>query len=218
MKNAIKLMVFVMTLSFLFSPVLSLEPEERFRIDITFYSNESKVSVNDVSIVESRQISAFSKNANYKLSFEDKNSKPLEEYYQNVGFEVFNETFGGGSGENSYIDDQTRYVLYTEYFEKANNLSIYENNRRLTEINLKKEICGDTPCHEFCRDSVNQSKLNSCQSYERVTGDNQDETGKEKIPNSFDEIKLIIPAALIVMLSLIIYYRKKGNDRINSKF
>ncbi len=223
MRIETKLMPSLLILMLLSAPALSLEAEERVKLDVTFYSNESDVSVDNVSIVESRQISAFSQNADHRFRFVDSKNQTIKTYYRQVSFRVFNESFGGQEHkhgeqehkhlENVYVDGKTEYTLYTDYFESAKNLEIYEEESKVAEVNLKKEICGENPCHEFCSDVINQSELDSCESYDgfNQTDDEESPQGQENKPLSNQAI-LIIILALVAIFTSAIYYRRSRNS------
>jgi len=164
MKFRLSILVFLVVVIFT-SPVSSIDPEQRFRIDITYYSNSTAPSVESVSIVEARQISAFSTGSDYKLEFVDEDNETLKEYFHMVGFETIIENFNTGE-ERTITEDERNYVLFTEYFETAKNLKIFDGDTLVKNVNLKEEICGKSPCHGFCSDVINQSKLDSCEVYD----------------------------------------------------
>lgn len=207
----------VLTLCFVLllalSPVMALEPEEKFKIDVSFYSNESKASINNVSIVESRQISAFSKNADTKFVFEDQEGSSIKNYYKEISFETISESFSE-TGEYEIIEEGQRdHILFMDYFESAENLSIYRSGDKIVEVNLKGEICGEQPCHEFCSDVINQSELDSCESYEGFNQTDDGETtqghGDKTLSN---QVIVIIILALATIFTSAIYYRRRRDS------
>lgn len=200
----------ILTLAFVSLMILSstAAQEQRFSIEVELFANESEPKVN-AAIIDSRQVTPFYGQGQYKFTTEDSEGNNLSSGQMPVSFESVGPIEGEGQSIREL--DSRRLSIFMKIDNTTKTFNIYREGNQIKEVDLKKRVCEKNPCNDYCSDVINQSDLESCESYDGFnSSDRDDGDANEESPNERSTFYIVLlTAALLTLLMTYIAYRRR---------
>lgn len=185
--------------------------EQRFSIEVELFDNKTEPKVN-ATIIDSRQVTPFYGNGNYRFTLEDSEGNNISGGRMPVGFKAIGPIEGGGQSVREL--ESSKIYLFMKIINVTDTFNVYRQEEKIKEVDLKKRVCEKNPCNDFCSDVINQSELDSCESYDGFNQTDEKETtqGQEHKGLS-NQVIVIIILALATIFTSAMYYRRRRNSK-----